>query len=283
VVASATGGACSEPVRLVKGSHIVVDRIFNHDRAFLFQNADGRVCFAVPFQGDYTLIGTTDEDFAGDPESAAITDAEADYLLDAVGRYLERPIPRASIRWTYAGVRVLPDGGGGTAQSATRDYRLALDAPEGQAPMLSVIGGKLTTHRSLAERVLKMLAPSFPEMAQPWTSWAALPGGDMPGGDFATWAAAFSTRYPFLDAELVRRLCSAYGTRVEALLDGVTSAADLGKDFGAGLTEREVDYLVQNEWAVTAEDILWRRTKLGLRAGRETATALAAHLGGAFG
>jgi glycerol-3-phosphate dehydrogenase len=265
-------------VRLVKGSHIVVDRIFDHDRAYLFQNADGRICFAIPYQRDFTLIGTTDEDFAGDPASASIDEAETTYLLGAVGEYLERPIPRATIRWTYAGVRVLHDSGAGKAQSATRDYLLDLDSPPDAPPLLSVFGGKLTTHRRLAEHALKKLAATFPDMGKPWTATAPLPGGDI-SGDFDAWALAFSTRYPFLEAAHLRRLCQAYGTRAEALLDGVTGAADLGHDFGAGLSEREVAYLVANEWAETTDDILWRRTKLGLRLSAAEVDALATHLG----
>ena len=251
-------------VRLVKGSHVVVDRMFDHDRAYLFQNGDGRVCFAIPYQHDYTLIGTTDEDFTGDPATASITDPETDYLLSAVGEYLETPIDRSTIRWTYAGVRPLHGDEKKTAQAATRDYSLELDAPRGCAPLLSIFGGKLTTYRSLSEQALKKLAPSFPEMRGPWTATAPLPGGDIPA-PFEQWAGEMARRYAFLDPALVQRLCRAYGTRVVAVLDGVAIETDLGRDFGAGLSQREVDYLVANEWATTAEDILWRRTKLGLR------------------
>jgi len=275
-----SGVAHLEPpmkVRLVKGSHIVVDRLFDHDRAYLFQNADGRVCFAIPYQRNYTLIGTTDEDFTGDPASATITDAETDYLLSAVGEYLERPIDRSTIRWAYAGVRPLHDDGKKKAQAATRDYLLDLDAPEGAAPLLSVFGGKLTTYRRLAEHALAKFQPSFPEMRAPWTATAPLPGGDIPA-PFDQWAGEMAKRYSFLDPLLVNRFCRAYGTRIDALLDGVAIETDLGRDFGAGLSEREVDYLVANEWAVTADDILWRRTKLGLRFAPPAVADLSAYL-----
>ncbi len=251
-------------MRLVKGSHIVVDRVFDHDRAYIFQNADGRICFAIPYEQDFTLIGTTDEDFKGDPSSVEITDAETDYLLAAVSEYLETPLTRDSVRWSYAGVRPLYDDGASKAQEATRDYVLKVDGGDGDAPLLSVFGGKITTFRRLAEHALEKLAGYFPTMRQSWTHDARLPGGDVPIDDFDGWAAGVASRYPFLDEGMVLRLCRSYGSRVETLLEGVTSPADLGHDFGAGLTVREVDYLVANEWAETADDILWRRSKLGL-------------------
>jgi glycerol-3-phosphate dehydrogenase len=263
VASGVTGSPAPVGVRLVKGSHVVVDRLFDHDRAYLFQNGDGRVCFAIPYRQDFTLIGTTDEDYSGDPASAAITDAETDYLLVAVSEYLERPLSRAMIRWSYAGVRALHDESSGQPQQATRDHLLALDAPEGSAPVLSVYGGKITTHRRLAEQVLEQLAPGFPDMAAAWTAHSALPGGDVPGA-FGEWAGSMVARYSFLDRDRALRFCRAYGTRIATLLDGIADAAGLGREFGAGLTEREVDYLVEHEWAETAEDILWRRTKLGL-------------------
>jgi glycerol-3-phosphate dehydrogenase len=265
-------------VRLVKGSHIVVDRVFDHDRAYIFQNADGRICFAIPYEHDYTLIGTTDEDFTGDPATAAITDSETDYLLAAVSEYLERPLTRSMIRWTYAGVRPLYDDGASKAQEATRDYVLSLDAPNGQPALLSVFGGKITTYRRLAEQALAKLKTFFPTMRAPWTRDAKLPGGDVPVRDFENWVVSTQRRYPFLEAALVRRLCRAYGSRIGHLLDGVTTASSLGHDFGAGLTGRELDYLSANEWAETADDVLWRRSKLGLRVGPEVAGAVQAYL-----
>jgi glycerol-3-phosphate dehydrogenase len=264
VIAEVAGLNLPARIRLVKGSHIVVDRVFEHDRAYIFQNADGRICFAIPYERDFTLIGTTDEDFDGDPADVRISAGETDYLLGAVSEYLEKPLSRDMIRWTYAGVRPLYDDGASKAQEATRDYVLALDAPSGEAPLLSVFGGKITTHRRLAEQALEQLGSTFPFMRSRWTHGATLPGGDIKVTSFEAWAESVAGEYSFLDRKLIHRLCRAYGTRVRILLSGVRSAADLGRDFGAGLTVREVDYLIAHEWAETAEDILWRRSKLGL-------------------
>ena len=277
VVTGVAGRNSPTRVRLVKGSHLVVDRLFDHDRAYLFQNGDGRVCFAIPYERDYTLIGTTDEDFTGDPATATIDEAETAYLLAAASEYFEKPVKREAIRWTYAGVRPLHDDGTAKAQAATRDYLLELDAPPGAAPLLSVYGGKITTHRRLSEHAMEKLAPTFPDMGKPWSSKAKLPGGDLPAA-FAAWAAETVRRYGFLDAALVGRLCRSYGTRIDKLLAGVTAAAGLGRDFGAGLSEREVEYLIAEEWAETADDVLWRRTKLGLRVGAEAQAGLAAFM-----
>ena len=265
-------------VRLVKGSHIVVDRMFDHDRAYFFQNADGRICFAIPYQRDFTLVGTTDEDFKGDPAGVAIDDAEIDYLIASVGEYFRKPVTRADVRWTYSGVRPLYDDGASEAKGATRDYVLKVDGTADGAPMLSVFGGKITTYRRLSEHALKRLQPTFPHMGKAWTATAPLPGGDVLVADFDAWAADIAAHYPFLDAATAERLCRAYGTRVATILNGAGSVADLGRDFGAGLSEREVDYLVANEWAETPEDILWRRTKLGLRMTAAEQEALAAYL-----
>ena len=266
IITGVAGRNVPARVRLVKGSHIVVDRIFAHDRAYIFQNADGRVCFAIPYETDFTLIGTTDEDFEGDPATAAITDAETDYLLASVGAYLERPLTREMIRWTYSGVRPLYDDGASKAQEATRDYVLNLDSADGSPPLLSVIGGKITTFRKLAEQALARLSTVFPHMRPPWTREAVLPGGDVPFDALAEWTnETVGHRYPFLNPHTATRLCRAYGSRIRAVLDGVSGPADLGRDFGAGLSEREVEYLIGQEWAETADDILWRRSKLGLR------------------
>ncbi len=267
-------------VRLVKGSHIVVDRMFDHDRAYFFQNADGRICFAIPYQRDFTLVGTTDEDFKGDPADVAIDEAETDYLLGSVSEYFRKPVTRADVRSVYSGVRPLYDDGASEAREATRDYVLKVDKPADGAPMLSVFGGKITTYRRLAEQALKRLKPTFPEMGEPWTADAPLPGGKIAVTAFDGWVKDVAAQYPFLDAMTVDRLCRAYGTRVAALLDGATGVADLGRDFGVGLSEREVDYLVANEWAETADDILWRRTKLGLKMTPAERDALSAYLAG---
>jgi glycerol-3-phosphate dehydrogenase len=282
VITEVTGRQIPARVRLVKGSHIVVDSLFDHDRAYIFQNADGRVCFAIPFESHYTLIGTTDEDYEGDPAAASITTAETDYLLSSVSAYFERPVTRDRIRWTYAGVRPLYDDGASKAQEATRDYVLNLDAEDGRAPLLSVIGGKITTYRRLAEQALSRLTDVFPQMRPSWTRDAVLPGGDVPFNAFDNWTQEMADRrYPFLDRPMVARLCRAYGSRISTVLQGVTRVPDLGRDFGAGLTEREVEYLTTQEWALTADDILWRRSKLGLRFSQEQRAALEDHVAGA--
>jgi glycerol-3-phosphate dehydrogenase len=265
VISGVAGLNAPARVRLVKGSHIVIDRIFDHDCAYIFQNADGRICFAIPYERDFTLIGTTDEDFDGDPGAAAISEHETEYLLGAVSEYLERPIDRGMIRWSYAGVRPLYDDGASKAQEATRDYVITRDAPAGQPPLVSIFGGKITTYRRLAEQALLELVETFPHMRGSWTRTATLPGGDIRVSSFDDWAHNIAVRYAFLDGDLVHRLCRAYGSRVDVLLSGILGAGDLGRDFGEGLSEREVDYLRTNEWAETADDILWRRSKLGLR------------------
>ena len=254
-------------VRLVKGSHIVVKRLFDHDRAYIFQNADGRVIFAIPYQGDFTLIGTTDVDYHDEPGAARCSEEETVYLIAAASEYFARPIGRDDVVWAFSGVRPLYDDGASDAKSATRDYVLDLDAGAGKAPVLSIYGGKLTTYRRLAEAVMKKLAPVLPKaegLAAGWTATAPLPGGDFPHDGREALAAEIARVHPWLDAAVVRRLVAAYGTRTRALLAGATGPTDLGRDFGAGLSEREVRFLMREEWARTAEDVVWRRSKLGL-------------------
>jgi glycerol-3-phosphate dehydrogenase len=265
VLADVVGDVGSRRVRLVKGSHIVVPRLYAHDRCYIFQNADGRVCFAIPYEDDFTLIGTTDEDFHGDPAEAISTPAEETYLCGAVSAYMRRPVQRSDIVWRYAGVRPLLDDGASKAQDATRDYVLALDAPAGAPPVLSVFGGKLTTHRRLAEAAMAKLAPFVPGMRGDWTARPALPGGDFPWDAIGTVQDDLRRRYPFLPQATSRRLVRAYGTLAADILGDARAAADLGRCFGADLTEREVNWLMRTEWARTAEDVLWRRSKLGLR------------------
>ncbi|MEJ0015242.1 MAG: glycerol-3-phosphate dehydrogenase [Acetobacteraceae bacterium] len=261
-------------VRLVKGSHIVVPRLFGHDRSYIFQNADRRVCFAIPYERDFTLIGTTDEDYGGDPADVACSPADERYLCGAVGAYLRQPVDPAAIVWRYAGVRPLLDDGASRAQEATRDYVLTLQEPG----LLSVFGGKLTTHRRLAEAAMAKLATLFPGLPGPWTAGAALPGGDFPWDGLAQVQADLLRRYRFLPDATAHRLVHAYGTLAADMLGDARSPADLGRDFGAGLTEREVDWLVRTEWARTVDDILWRRSKLGLRLDAAQAGLLRGHL-----
>jgi glycerol-3-phosphate dehydrogenase len=252
------------PVRLVKGSHIVVPRLFTHDHAYIFQNADSRIVFAIPYERDFTLIGTTDEDYEGDPAKVAATPAEVSYLCDAVSGYLSAPVTPDQVVWTYSGVRPLYDDGASSAQKATRDYVLDLDAPDGKAPLLTVFGGKITTYRRLAESVLERLSKHLPP-GKPWTDHAPLPGGDFPYDGAHALMEGLRTSFPFIDAEHARRLVRAYGNRASLILQGARRMEDLGPRFGANLTGAEVSYLMTHEWAETADDVLWRRSKLGLR------------------
>jgi glycerol-3-phosphate dehydrogenase len=251
-------------VRLVKGSHIVVPRLYDGPEAFILQNADRRIVFVIPYEGKFSLIGTTDLDYQGDPTGASITPEETAYLCEAVGRcFTAGPTPD-DVVWSYAGVRPLYDDGSSSASEATRDYVLELDAPAGQAPALSVFGGKITTFRRLSEHALEKLAPVMAITGKPWTATAALPGGDIPDADFESFLARLRAARPWLPEALARRLARAYGTRVDRLLGTSQSLEDLGRDFGAGLTEAELEYLADQEWARTADDVLWRRSKLGL-------------------
>ena len=266
-------------VRLVQGSHIVVRKLFEHDRPYIFQNADGRIIFAIPYERDFTLIGTTDRDYRGDPANVTASEEEIVYLCAAASEYFREPVERGEVVWTYSGVRPLYDDGASRAQEATRDYVLVLDGREGEAPILSVFGGKITTYRRLAEAALDKLKDRLPAAARPsWTGGAPLPGGDFPHDGSDTLVAETLGAYPFLERDLAARLVRAYGTRVRRLLEGVRSRADLGEGFGADLTEREVVYLMRAEWATTADDVLWRRSKLGLHLSEVQKAALDAFM-----
>ncbi|MFO1173139.1 MAG: glycerol-3-phosphate dehydrogenase [Hyphomicrobiaceae bacterium] len=267
-------------VRLVKGSHIVVPKLFDHDRAYIFQNADRRIVFAIPYERDFTLIGTTDVDYAGDPADVAITPDEITYLCAAVSGYFNTPVEPSHVRWTYSGVRPLYDDGSSAAQEATRDFVLELDAARDEAPLLNVFGGKITTYRRLAEGALDKLKPHLRGKTSTWTAGATLPGGDFPVDGFPALLRRIRDACPGLGEETASRLARTYGTTALELLGGASSLQDLGIHFGAGLTEREVRHLVENEWARTAGDILWRRTKLGLRLDAAAASHLAQWLDG---
>jgi glycerol-3-phosphate dehydrogenase len=226
------------------------------------QNADGRIVFAIPYEQRFTLIGTTDVPYAGDPACAAISDAETQYLCETVSKYFRVPVTARDVRWAYAGVRPLVDDERVSASKVTRDYRLELDLRD--APLLSVFGGKLTTYRRLAEIALGRLAARFPNIGPEWTGHTPLPGGDLPNGDFKRFLHDVKQRWAFLSDPLAYRLARAYGTNIEHVLGAAPSSSALGEQFGGGLSEAEVEYLRRVEWAATAEDILWRRTKLGL-------------------
>ena len=267
VLTEVTDTPIDAQVRHVKGSHIVVPRVHDEPHAYILQNADNRIVFIIPYMGRYSLIGTTDvpvQDF----EHPAISDEETYYLLTLANTYLERPLQREAIVWSYSGVRPLYDDGTRDPSAVTRDYVLKLDrrngAGEPHAPVLSIFGGKITTYRKLAEAALAELAPFFPSMGAPWTHDALLPGGDLPNRDRAAWLTELTKRYPAVPAALLQALAQRHGTRALDVLGEAKKPADLGEDFGAGLTERETVYLRENEWATTADDVLWRRTKCGL-------------------
>ncbi len=251
-------------VRLDKGSHIVVRRLFDHDRAYILQAADKRVVFAIPFQRDFTLIGTTDMSFAGDPSLVLPSGEEINYLCGVANEYFRTEIGAADVVWAYAGVRSLYDDGARKAQDIGRDYALKLDERFGEAPMLTVYGGKITTFRRLAEDALAKLSHFFPH-TRPWTAGQSLPGGDFVYDGLDTLVERIRRNWPFLPVEHAQRLVRAYGTRTVRVLGAAKSADDLGENLGADLTAAEVRYLMSKEWAQTADDVLWRRSKLGLR------------------
>lgn len=253
-----------DKVRMVKGSHVVVPKMFDHDRAYIFQNPDERIVFAIPYENDFTLIGTTDQDFKGDPDDAALSDAETAYLCEAINAYFKKPLSPDDIVWSFAGVRPLYDDGATAAQEATRDYVLRLDEGDREAPLLTLFGGKITTYRRLAEEVLEELGPFLPDRNPNWTETTSLPGGDFAFDAVSDQIGKLRQSYPFLGENDARRLVRAYGTKVYDLLRDARSLSDLGESFGAGLTACEIEYLMRHEWALTSDDILWRRSKLGL-------------------
>lgn len=268
-----------DKIRMVKGSHLVVDKLYDHDRCYIFQNADGRICFAIPYEQNYTLIGTTDEDHKGDPGKPEISEAEIDYMLKAVSEYFKKPVTRAQLKWSYSGIRPLYDDGASKAQEATRDYVLKLDRPDAQAPVLSVFGGKITTARKLAESVMDEIKPFFPAMKGRWTAGSKLPGGDLPHDAVEGRIAELQKKYSFMKPANLRRLFRAYGTEVETILGDARFAADLGQTFGP-VTEKEIAYLRAHEWVVTADDLLWRRSKLGLHMKPDEQDALRTYMDG---
>ncbi len=263
-VRRAAGLPGEDRIRLVKGSHIVVPSLSRVEEAYLLQNPDRRVVFAIPYEERFTLIGTTDEPFAGDLRDVRAAAAEIEYLCESVNRYFRRAVRPADAVWRYAGVRALHDDHATRAQAVTRDYDLELERSPAGPALLSVIGGKLSTYRSLAEAALEKLHPFLGGSAGSWSGAAALPGGDLPGGDFEAFLAGALRRWPHLPPAVVRRMAHAYGTRMERILGRAASLDALGEHFGAGLTAAEVDYLASHEWAVSCEDLLWRRSKLGL-------------------
>jgi glycerol-3-phosphate dehydrogenase len=276
-VSSAPTGAS---VRHVKGSHIVVPRVHEEAHAYILQNADKRIVFVIPWLDRYSVIGTTDVPVT-EYEKPEISEQEIAYLLELANAYLDKPLSRADVVWTYSGIRPLYDDGKSDPSSITRDYVLKVDAGAGNAepPVLSIYGGKLTTYRKLAEAAMLALKPWFPAMKPAWTEADTLPGGDLPQRDRTAWIAELGKRYPKLPAAVVHDVGRRHGSLATTLLGDAKTMADLGRDFGGALTEREVDYVVRNEWATTADDVLWRRTKCGLWLDERQRAAVAAHVG----
>ena len=254
----------SEGVRLVRGSHIVVKKLYDHDKCYFFQGEDGRIIFAIPYETDFTLIGTTDAEHSDASVKPVCTEEENAYLRRFASRYFKADISAEDVVWTYSGVRPLYDDGASSATAATRDYVLRLDESTG-APLLNVFGGKITTYRKLAEHAMEKIVGPLGSAAKEWTAGVALPGGDFAVADVGRLIADLQASYPFLDDRWAKRLVRAYGSEAAELLGDAKSADDLGVDFGASLTEREVRWLMQREYARRAEDVVWRRSKLGLR------------------
>jgi glycerol-3-phosphate dehydrogenase len=277
VIARVAGATTRQSVRLVKGSHIIVDKLFDHPCAYLFQNPDRRIIFALPYEQDFTLIGTTDVDYHGDPAQVAIDADEIRYLCDMSNRYFLRQIDPGQVRSSFSGVRPLLDDASASAASVTRDYLLERDGGAG-APMLSVFGGKITTYRKLAEQAVDRLAPLLGSAAGGWSASAPLPGGDIADADFERFLEDTGLRYPWLPEALRVRYAHAYGSRLPRLLAGADTLAGLGRQIVPGLYEAEARYLVHVEWARCADDILWRRTRLGLRVAPEQVAVLEAWL-----
>ncbi|WP_311274400.1 glycerol-3-phosphate dehydrogenase [Methylobacterium sp. WCS2018Hpa-22] len=258
------GLASRATVRLVKGSHIVVKRLYDGAQAYILQQPDGRIVFAIPYERDFTLIGTTDVPHGGEPGPVRISEDETRYLCDCINRSFRARVGPNDVVWSFSGVRPLFDDAATNVSAVTRDYVLDVSDRDGRLPVLSVYGGKITTYRRLAEHAIGKLAPYRPGLKPAWTATGILPGGDLPNADITRFLGDLMARRPFLPPMMARRLARAYGTCTDELLGPARSLADLGTDFGEGLTAAEVDYLIDREWARSAQDILWRRSKLGL-------------------
>ena len=275
VISGVVRSNAKEGVRLVRGSHIVTKRLYDHDKCYFFQGADGRIIFAIPYEYDYTLIGTTDAEHEDPDEKPVCTPEERRYLIDFANGYFKRDLTDADVVWTYSGVRPLYDDGASSATAATRDYVLKVDAAG--APVLNIFGGKITTFRKLANAAMEKVGEHLP-VGAPWTHDAPLPGGDFPVGGQGAQVMALQAAYPFLSDHWAVRLVRAYGTQAAEVLGTATAPGDLGRDFGNTLTEAEVVWQMEREWAREAADVLWRRTKLGLRMDEAQVAALEAFM-----
>jgi len=263
VLGEALDSKRSKNVRLVQGSHIVVPKIHDHDRAYIFQNADNRIIFALPYEQDYTLIGTTDQDYHGDPADVKITEPEISYICASVSEYFEKPVNVDDVVWSYSGVRPLYDDGATEAQEATRDYVLRVDGDD--LPVINIFGGKITTYRKLSESMMMKIEALIGARFGAWTAESSLPGGDFEVSNFDFLLAKLLQEFEFLGSRLATRLVRSYGTNAWVITKGASNIDDMGKDFGGTLSEREIEYLINHEWAECAEDIIWRRSKLGIR------------------
>ena len=255
----------SDVLRLVRGSHIVTRKLFDHDKCYFFQGEDGRIVFAIPYENDFTLIGTTDLDHEAASIKPECSEAEADYLRTFASSYFKQPIGKDDVVWTYSGVRPLYNDGARSATAATRDYVLTINKGDGAAPLLNIFGGKITTYRKLAEAALAKIIPFFPKAGPNWTAGVSLPGGDFPVDGVEALIQDLRQNYPFLDEFWARRLVKAYGTDARLILGDAKSTGDMGKGFAGTLTEREIVWLMEKEYACTAQDVVWRRSRLGLR------------------
>ncbi|HXW71645.1 MAG TPA: glycerol-3-phosphate dehydrogenase [Methylocella sp.] len=282
-VALLAGRKAPQKLRLVKGSHIIVPRLYAGEHSYVLQSKDRRIIFVMPYEKDYSLVGTTEVPFSGDPAEARMDTDEAAYLCAAVSAYFRKPLMPSDVKASFAGVRPLYDERVRGGSAASRGYVLDVDVPPGGPPLLSAFGGKVTTYRRLAEEAVTKLAPYLnPPRPKPWTAENPLPGGDLGVGGFDGFLAAFSKRYPWLGTGTARRLARAYGTRAEMILGGKTSPDGLGTHFGAGLFQSEIDYLLAEEFAITAEDVLWRRSKLGLHLSSEDVARVAEYVTAAY-
>lgn len=251
-------------IRLIKGSHIVTKKLYEGDHAYILQNEDQRIVFVIPFQQDYSLIGTTDKEYRGDPAQPSLDSDEEAYLLNVVNKHFKTQLSGDDIIWQYSGVRPLCDDESDSPSAITRDYTLEIESDNQQAPLLSIFGGKITTYRRLALSAMSQLRPFLPKIGN-LTNAQTLPGGNIGETPFDVWVALAMQNYKWIEPDLCQRLCSTYGNRIHQLLQGCENLSDLGQHFGAGLYEKEVQFLIETEWAYSAEDILWRRTKLGLK------------------
>jgi glycerol-3-phosphate dehydrogenase len=274
VIGKALGKNDANNVRLVQGSHIIVPKFFDHDRCYIFQNADNRIIFAIPYERDFTLIGTTDQDYHGDVSKVEISDSEINYLCDAASEYFEKQVRPRDIVWTYSGVRPLYNDGASKAQEATRDYVLKVEGSSSEGAVLNIFGGKITTYRRLAEHVMEKIEDVLGKKKGSWTRGAKLPGGAFETTGFNGEVKKLKSAYPFLTDRQATRYVRLYGSQAQTLLGTAKTDAQLGTKFGAEMTEAEVRYLMTHEWALTAEDVLWRRTKAGLVTGKDDAAAL---------